>query len=143
MLFKSKANMSQAFKSHPVPLDPSESLSEGGYFLSSIISVLKEFLVSMRRFLAPCERCILLLFHKANINFLSKQLLFKLSLRGEPQSDGFLNYVFQRRQNFFIAGPQWAIRHGTVFKITGLRVSSSSHFETQKLGDPEQVTQLL
>lgn len=34
MLFKSKANMSQAFKSHPVPLDPSESLSEGGHFLS-------------------------------------------------------------------------------------------------------------
>ena len=34
MLFENKANMSEAFKSHPAPLDPSESLSEGGYFLS-------------------------------------------------------------------------------------------------------------
>lgn len=28
MLFENKANMSEAFKSHPAPLDPSESLSE-------------------------------------------------------------------------------------------------------------------
>lgn len=32
MLFKSTANMSQAFYSYPVILNPSESLSEGGHF---------------------------------------------------------------------------------------------------------------